>query len=125
MNKIVGQLIEEGGARWARRDRARSPVLIALSLNPQTIFELTLEGGASHPFWTVRERQPTDDERRGLFGLYGSPFARDDTLLLIGEGRAARRRAFVCNTREIDRWLPSVEYVRVQITPEAKATEGR
>ncbi len=49
------------------RDRVDSPVLLALDTGHNApVFELSLEQGAHHPYWTIDERTLTEEEWHAL-----------------------------------------------------------
>jgi hypothetical protein len=116
MNETIKWSIEEGGERWeaAGIDRQKFPVLVALSERPTTLFEVSLESGARHPHWNVREREATESERLDVCGMASCGLGRIGSLTPIG-GCYALLRAYVCNTRASGSWLPSVEFVEVEI----------
>lgn len=65
------ETIKRSGEMWESvRDRSTSPVLLVKSQHRGgTVWELSLENGAHHPNWTIKERALTDEEWREIFEL--------------------------------------------------------
>lgn len=95
-------LVETSGAMWTySANREFSPVLLR---TPQSgdgmIYELTLPKGEGHPYWRVRERAMTWDEREGyakalaLGTLHPMGFAFDEKYLVRGHVFNGRRRVW-------------------------------
>jgi hypothetical protein len=64
MNEVIDRLIQAHGEMWESvRDRADSPVLLTLDTAQNSpVWELSLEKGAHHPFWTIAGRMLTAEE---------------------------------------------------------------
>lgn len=121
MDKTIAEMIEDSGEMWARvRSRVDSPVLITKSMCANfPVWELNLEEGANHPYWTVRERALTDIESGELTQAY---HARDidDVGSIVGavsDGTNYMTRAYIKNGRApMERgWTRSIEPVKVTI----------
>lgn len=119
MNEVLDRIIKQSGEMWeAARPRQDSPVLVKLANGAGNVYELTLPKGEGHPFWRVNERGLTPDEAEEFFHSTRSskgPEWEMGGLAPMGDGVYMHTRAFIYNGRWENRWMPSVERVRVQI----------
>jgi hypothetical protein len=119
MSKIVEILIERSGEMWSRRrDRTKTPVLICLARDSgDSLFELSLEAGARHPFWAVKERGMTDAEIEEVREARSRARRSLSVLLYADEPKVSHYaiKAFVKDGR-FPGWYPSVVRALLSIT---------
>jgi hypothetical protein len=59
--QLIPKMIEEMGAIWEHtQDRTKVPVTIWFA--PNNIWAVSLEQGAQHPYWTIRETALTPEQ---------------------------------------------------------------
>lgn len=119
MDEVIDRMIKDSGEMWwIVRARNDSPVLITKEVvRGATVWELTMEEGAKHPYWTIHERSLTDDEWRELGNNRGiTPIG---TIYPIASSDYKHRivRAYIKNGRmpAMSGWTISTEPVKVII----------
>lgn len=121
MDETIARMIKESGEMWESvRDRTDSPVLITKSMVTHfPVWELSLEPGAHHPYWTVIERELTEEESEELKEAYHSRKIDQVGSIMGGvvEGTNFMVRAYVKNGRKpADMgWTVSTDRVKVVV----------
>lgn len=123
MNETLKRIIEKSGAMWAASsfDRTITPVLVHLcNAADEVIYELWMETGAAHPYWTVRERELTDEEAFEVMKAAQGDRAQFSVRLMPSETHyeGFGAVAWIKNGRS-DRWLPHVMKARLVATWES------
>lgn len=120
MSETLKAIIDKSGGMWAaaRFDRTQTPVLIRLSnVGDERVYELWLEQGAAHPFWTIKERPLSDEEAYEVMQAGVNNRAQLSVRLDVGETRYTGfgAAAWIKYGRS-DEWLPHVMRARLEAT---------